>query len=133
VELYLSSPFYIFMAWTGTNLSFCLIELNVMTKHVVLENLRGLYYRLCFRCVAGVNEQIACTQTGCVSPSGRMHLLLPSLAVYFVRQINRLEVCTTVQHYLVPVLWNHKNRLRNPIGCLPTSVLILHYQQSETK
>jgi hypothetical protein len=55
------------------------------------------------------------------SRAHRMNLLrflLPSLAAYFARQINRPEGSTTVQLYRLPGLSDNRNIQRNPIGCL---------------
>jgi len=46
-----------------------------------------------------------------------VRFLLPSLAAYFVRQINRPEGSTTVQLYRLPGLSDNRNIYRKPIGC----------------
>jgi hypothetical protein len=88
-------------------------------RHVLLENLRPLYYGLCFCCVAGANEWIACTRTGRPRPSGRMRFLLPSVAAYFVGQINRLRAVLLSN---LPITWplGQQEQTSHPCRLPPT-------------
>jgi len=78
-------------------------------RHWLLEKLRPLYYRLCFRCVADANEWIACTHT-------ELNALSSTIFGCLFHKKNKPS---GAQHYCSAYRWpgllENRNRSRKPI------------------